>query len=137
MTQRVCMISGHLDLTRQEFDAHYAPYILAALADGHDFVVSDARGADQMAQEFLKKWIPILNSLSRVRVYHMLTIPRHSAGFDTKGGFQSNAAKDRAMTDDSDYDIAWVRPEKHSSVSGRVSRMEANLIRRKAKDMSV
>lgn len=129
----IAMISGHLDLTQDEFDTHYQPYIIEAIVMGHDFVVGDAKGADQMAQACLKKWQPILFNAGRVTVYHMLTLPRHNAGFRTKGGYPSNSAKDAAMTSDSDYDIAWIRPDKHSSVSGRVSGTEQNIIRRKAK----
>jgi hypothetical protein len=128
------MISGHLDLTQAEFEAHYAPYILSALASKHNIVVGDAPGADAMAQELLKKWIPIMRYTGIVTVYHMLTIPRFNAGrFPTKNGYQSNSARDKAMTAESDYDLLWIRPEKHSSVSGRVSGTEQNLIRRKAK----
>ena len=39
-------VSGHLDLTCAEFDAHYRPAIDKALAAGDSFVVGDARGAD-------------------------------------------------------------------------------------------
>ncbi len=126
-------ISGHLDLTQDEFNEHYMPYIIEALVEGHDFVVGDARGADEMGQNFLKKWLPILGIVTRVTVYHMFQIPRHNAGFATKNGFTKDTGKDAAMTADSDYDLAWVRPEKHSSVSGRVSGTEQNIIRRKAK----
>jgi hypothetical protein len=127
------MISGHLNLTQAEFDQHYMPYILSALIEGHDFVVGDAPGADEMAQNYLKKRIDQLNTLTLVRVYHMYTIPRHNAGFATKSGFTKDTGKDAAMTADSDYDILWIRPEKHSSQSGRVSGTEQNQIRRKAK----
>jgi hypothetical protein len=135
MTPRIAMISGHLDLTQEEFEAYYLPYILEALLEGNDFVVGDAPGADEMAQKYLAKRIPQISPASRVTVYHMYTIPRHNAGFATKNGFTKDTSKDAAMTADSDFDIAWVRPEKHSSVSGRVSGTEQNLLRRKAKTM--
>lgn len=128
---RIAMISGHLDLTQEEFDERYAPLIQNAIDAGHNFVVGDARGADYMSQTYLFHHCPIS---STVTVYHMLERPRnHYPIFDLKGGYQSNNGKDKAMTAESDYDIAWVRPEKHSSVSGRVSGTEQNLIRRKAK----
>ena len=126
-------VSGHLDLTQEEFDGHYAPYILSAMASNHDIVVGDARGADDMAQRLIKKWTPILNYTGHVTVYHMLQLPRFNAGFKTKDGYTSNTGKDSAMTEASDYDILYIRPDKHSSVSGRVSGTEQNLIRRKAK----
>lgn len=128
---KTAMISGHLDLTEEEFNEHYKPLIDQATQDGCNFVVGDARGADYMAQTYLFHHAPIS---SNVTVYHMLEHPRnHYPIFDLKGGYQSNTAKDKAMTEISDFDILWVRPEKHSSVSGRVSGTEQNIIRRKAK----
>lgn len=132
---RIAMISGHLDLTQSEFDARYMPYILEALIEGHDFVVGDAKGADAMAQDYLKKRLSFFNAINRVTVYHMYRIPRYNAGFETRNGFTKDTGKDAAMTADSDYDILWIRPEKHSSVSGRVSGTEQNQVRRKAKAM--
>lgn len=126
----IAMISGHLDCTSQEFNDHYKPLIEVALQRGDSFVVGDAPGADCDAQQFLAGFD------AKVTVYHMFTSPRHNAGnFPTKGGYTADIGKDAAMTDESDYDIAWIRPEKHSSVSGRVSGTEANLFRRKVKDM--
>lgn len=119
---KTAMISGHLDLTQGEFDGHYVPYILSAMASNHDFVIGDAQGADDMAQRYIKKWTSILNYTGRVTVYHMLTLPRFNAGYPTKHGYTSNTGKDTAMTADSDYDVCWVRPEN-------------NIVRRKAKGM--
>lgn len=127
----IAMISGHLDLAEDEFKEYYEAAILMAVRNGDSFVVGDARGADFMAQTLLFHRCPIA---STVTVYHMLARPRnHYPIFDLKGGFPSNAAKDGAMTEISDYDILYIRPEKHSSVSGRVSGTEQNMIRRKAK----
>lgn len=134
-SMKTAFISGHLDITKGEFDAHYAPYILRAMANQENIVVGDAPGADAMAQNLIKTWTPWIGYIGHVTVYHMLTVPRYNAGFSTKSGYSSNKAKDHYMTEDSDFDIAWVRPEKHSSVSGRVSGTEANILRRKAKAM--
>lgn len=131
----IAFISGHLDLTDDEFEAHYAPLILKAIEDGYSFVIGDAPGADTKAQALIFVCLPRDESFARVTVYHMLTTPRNNINYRTMGGFTSNNAKDKAMTADSDYDILWIRPEKHSSVSGRVSGSEQNQIRRKAKAM--
>jgi hypothetical protein len=40
MTRIVHVISGHLDLTPEEFAAHYQPRIDAALARGESFVAA-------------------------------------------------------------------------------------------------
>ena len=123
---QTAMISGHLDLTREEFDDHYAPAIQQAIDVGCEFVVGDARGTDTMAQTFLFVHLPLQAYRSRVAVYHMFSSPRNVIGTGvTKGGYLSHTAKDAAMTADSDYDILWVRPGKETSGTAR------NLIRRR------
>ena len=102
-------VSGHLDLTPEEFDSHYRPAIDEALTRGDSFVVGDARGADSMTQNYL------LGKTTAVVVYHMFTSPRHNAGFETVGGFESDEARDARMTAESDRDIAWVRPGRERS----------------------
>jgi hypothetical protein len=105
----VYFISGHLDLTDKEFEEHYRPRIEAAITEGAEFFVGDARGADTKAQQFLM-WKGCL-----VIVYHMLQTPRNNTGFATEGGFTSDEERDAAMTRDSDADIAWVRPGRENS----------------------
>ncbi len=113
-------VSGHLDLTADEFRDHYAPRIVAAIAADAAFVVGDARGCDLMAQIYLRD-----ARAFRVQVFHMLGSPRYNAGgFPTVGGFVSDETRDAALTDASDADIAWVRPGRTSSGTA------ANLSRR-------
>lgn len=103
-------ISGHLDITPEEFAQHYVPRITQALAEGHNFVVGDARGCDAKTQEFLPA------CPDRVTVYHMHKTPRNLWGkFQCRGGFRSDLDRDRAMTEASDADIAWVRPGRETS----------------------
>jgi len=54
-TERVFQISGHIDLTQEEFDEHYVPAINKAIDIGGWFVIGDARGADAMAQATYKR----------------------------------------------------------------------------------
>lgn len=124
-------VSGHLDLTKEEFAEHYAPRLKAAADAGHSFVVGDATGADYQSQRFLREECAIVPSSGRVTVYHMLERPRHSfgsgygsndpnlpketwtgkrGGYPLQGGFETDEARDTAMTAASDEDIAWVRP---------------------------
>lgn len=113
-------ISGHLDLTMEEFREHYTSRLTAAIAEDGAFVVGDARGCDLMAQLYLRDARAV-----RVQVFHMFTDPRNNVGgFPTVGGFPSDSARDTAMTDASDADIAWVRPGRTSSGTA------ANLARR-------
>jgi len=116
---RTAFISGHLDLTEEEFSEHYVALIDEALKEGCSFVVGDARGADTMAQQYLK------DKTNNVRVFHAYNAPRNNLGFSKSGGFHSQSAKDYAMTKFSNFDIAWVRPGREDSGTQR------NLDRRK------
>lgn len=104
---KIAQISGHYDLTEAEFERHYRPQIDDALAHGDHFIVGDANGAEVAAQQYL---FARLGPSERVRVFHMLDRPRHNAGFSTVGNFDSDELRNEAMTLQSDYDIAWVRP---------------------------
>ncbi|MBL8796960.1 MAG: hypothetical protein JNM56_23870 [Planctomycetia bacterium] len=106
-------VSGHLDLSATEFEAHYRAVLDEALARGDSFIVGDARGADAMSQAYL--W----GRTSAVTVYHMFTSPRNNVGFQTIGGFQSDEERDQRMTAVSDADIAWVRPGREKSGTQR------------------
>lgn len=118
-------ISGHLDLTFLEFQEHYAPLIKEAYENGANFVVGDARGADWLAQCFLGT---LPNPEKRVKVFHMLEKPRNFIDiYENVGGFTSDEERDRAMTESSDEDIAWVRQGREKSGTAR------NLERRKKK----
>ena len=118
---RNIFISGHLDLTDEEFAEHYVPRLQAAFHQGSNdlnravFHVGDARGADAMSQEFLHG----LGAL--VVVYHMLATPRnlHGRPYDVVGGFTSDKDRDEAMTKATTEDIAWVRPGREKSGTAR------------------
>lgn len=105
----IVFVSGHLDLTPEEFEEHYLWKLDAAFIIGETFVVGDARGSDDLAQKHLK-----MRGASVV-VYHMFDNPRCNQGFSLEGGFSSDDARDEAMTKASDYDIAWVRPGREKS----------------------
>jgi len=111
---RTYFVSGHLDLTDEEFAAHYEPRISAALASGAAFVVGDARGCDALTQRLLSQ-----AQCRAVRVFHMFECPRNNSGFVTVGGFQTDAERDAAMTAASDDDIAWIRPGREKSGTAR------------------
>jgi len=106
---KIYFISGHLDLTNEEFMMHYAQQLLDAVNEGAAFVVGDANGADSMAQEFL------VGRTDSVAVYHMLESPRNNHGFKVIGGYRCDKERDEAMTKASSADIAWVRPGREKS----------------------
>jgi len=101
-----CFISGHCDLTKEEFLKHYQLALDKAIALGRKFVVGDSRGADTYAQQYLHE-----QGVKNVTVYHLFSSPRcWFPGFLKRGEFHNHDDKDRAMTEASDVDILWVRP---------------------------
>lgn len=118
-------ISGHLDLTQEEFEREYAPLIRQFAAQGDTFVVGDAPGCDAMAQV-------LLYSLgAKATIYHMLATPRFDMPFPLVGGFTSDNDRDAAMTMASDAEIAWVRPGRERSGTARNIKRRAALREKK------
>lgn len=117
LARPTCFISGHLDLTPEEFDEHYRPRIDEMIERGCRFVVGDARGADTMAQDHLLS----RGCKYKVMVYHMFDKPRYCAyeWWDKEGGWESDEERDAVMTQSSDVDIAWVRPGREESGTAR------------------
>ena len=119
-------ISGHGNLTWSEFNQFYIPRIDNAILEKARFIVSDFRGCDVMAMEYLK------DKTINVTVYHCFTEPRyfpdHIATYVVDwgivAGFQTDKERDAQMTMDSTDDIAWIRPGKEKSGTAK------NLIRR-------
>lgn len=107
---KIYFISGHGDLTQDEFDTHYRPYIDKAIAEGASFLVGDYTGCAKMSQMYLRH-----KGVENVTIYHMFWMPRYSLGYPMLGGFKSDNERDTAMTNISDEDIAWVRPGKERS----------------------
>ena len=110
-------ISGHGDLTFEEFIENYKPLIDAALIENHLFVLCDFRGCDVLAMEYLK------NKTSNVIILHCFDKPRyypeaynlHSSDWTLTGGFRCDIARDMTATSLTDYDIAWVRKGRDKS----------------------
>lgn len=108
-------ISGHRDLTVEEFESNYAPIIIKALSLDSNFVVGDYEGCDIMAQNYLVNTLNI--SPEKIKVFHMFTSPRNINPkiTQTVGGFTTDVERDSAMTKHSDYDIAFIRANKYNS----------------------
>lgn len=120
------MISGHLDITIEEFRTHYMHAIQVALNKGHNIVVGDAPGVDQLAQAVLFVW-----GARNVTVYYnaQWEKPRNNIGqWSTIGVGSRPSDKDAIMTLSSSYDIAWVRPgKKRSGTAGNIARRKQML----------
>ena len=107
LTPRTYFVSGHLDLTDEEFVENYKGPIDEAIDEGAMFVVGDAKGCDTKFMTYMADRCLV----DRLRIFHMLSEPRnHVAGAELVGGFETDKARDEAMTNCSNEDIAWVRP---------------------------
>ena len=122
-------ISGHRNITQEEFDNNYGKYLTDLLTKTPSttnvrFIMGDYYGVDIMAQHYL---IDVLNfPPERICVYHMFDKPRniHPLIVNKVGGFTSDEERDAAMTRDSHFDIAFVRNHNKWSGTG------ANILRR-------
>jgi hypothetical protein len=116
ITEAWFFVSGHLDLTPEEFQTHYIPKFHPAITTPGfaGFIVGDAPGCDTMFQQWIDE--AYCFGGAPVVVYHMLEKPRNCLEhFRTVGGFKSDRERDEAMTAASHYDIAWVRPGREKS----------------------
>ena len=122
---KTAFISGHRDVTIEEFEQYYVQSIKKAIEDGDNFVIGDYQGVDYLAQKYL-----FYVGYENVIVYHMFKAPRnHVQSFVTRGGYISDEDRDSAMTKDSDYDIAWIRPGKKKSGTEQNINRRANLLK--------
>lgn len=116
-------ISGHGDITDEEFQTYYIAQIDKALKDKDRlFILGDFKGVDKKSLEYLKN----KTKTNEVIICHIFENPRHDTYEYTKiGGFTSDNERDSFMTENSDVDIAWVRQGKEKSGTAK------NLKRRK------
>lgn len=110
---KIYFVSGHRDITFEEFVRHYGPLLHKAVREpGVKFVVGDYEGVDSYTQIFFR----LQAFRPDVTVYHMGDKPmRHAGWFKCVGGFLTDESRDAAMTSISHEDIAWVRPGKEDS----------------------
>ena len=114
---RTAFISGHVDLSPLEFKDHYWDAIDLAIKDNDDFLMGSARGADSYALDYLiskgvdsKKITVYLYEKDPDRVAELKShYQKLKVNFQT--GFSSFTSRDATMTQNSSYDIAWVRSE--------------------------
>lgn len=104
-------ISGHRDLTQEEFNENYAPLLneICEKDTESKFIMGDYCGADIMAQNYLLDTLEI--DPKRVTVYYMGDTPMNinSKVINRIGDFFNDEDRDAAMTIDSFKDIAFVR----------------------------
>ena len=114
-------ISGHRDLTQEEFNEHYAPILEKVLKEdwGCHFVLGDWEGCDKMALEFILSQEDYYNSIEIFYVNKVRIQPFGKHIYNFKDLYVCSRSTyddcDEAMTKFSDFDIAWVRPGKEDS----------------------
>jgi hypothetical protein len=95
------------------FRIKYLTEIDNAIKAGHNFVIGDYEGIDDWANRYLNK---SNIDKSKVTIYHIGESPRYNFGkFQTVGQFINDEHRDFTMTQISDYDIAFLLPDKHKS----------------------
>lgn len=128
----IYFISGHRDLTIDEFNEYYIPSISDIIAlcikelDIYPrFVIGDCCGCDIMAQDYLLDTLSYNPEL--ITVYHCNDNPRYvnPKVINLIGDFKDDIEKDAAMTNISHADIAFVR--NNMEMSGTAQ----NILRRK------
>lgn len=119
-------ISGHRDITEEEFQRYYAPTIQYEIENDENvnFIMGDYQGCDIMAQNYLIDTLQF--DTNNITVYHMNEKPNNinEKIINTVGGFESDEDRDNAMTNNSYKDIAFVRD--HLKWSGTAQ----NILRR-------
>lgn len=128
--KRLCyFISGHGNITFEEWLNQYKPSIDQALAEEASFIIGDFRGTDTLSMEYLK------DKTASVTITHCFSNPRYKADtggllsneWKYVGGFANDTERDTFMTENSDADIAWIRLGREKSGTAK------NLKRRKIK----
>lgn len=108
-------VSGHRDLTKEEFVKHYIPLIHKVIKEDSQtaFVVGDWEGCDSMFVQYMEAFyskVPI--------VIFYVDIPRIKEGKFNIYDFRECTNYDECdatMTSCSHFDIAWIRPGKEDS----------------------
>lgn len=114
-------ISGHRDLTIEEFEEHYIPIIDKIITDDDsaEFLVGDWEGCDLMAVEYLSLLPSIASDITIYYVEKVKMRPFGDVVYDYKNiHFKEKSTYDEcdsAMTLDSDFDVAWIREGKEDS----------------------
>lgn len=142
-------ISGHINLSQDEFLVHYVPKLNQVINSKNKFVMGNAQGGDTLGLDYL-----LTHGVSpkSITIYYHGFNPSHprnkdyyrSMGLNLIDGFKSYTERDSAMTYASNIDIAWVRSKEETRKlleslgetyrPSRVSGTEKNLIRRQQKN---
>lgn len=120
-------VSGHRDLTKEEFEEHYVPLIQKVIEEDiyTDFVVGDWEGCDTIFVKYMEEYYTDI-------VIHIFYV---SSSRIKEGEFNEYCFRecdsydecDSVMTLVSDFDIAWVRPGREDSHTAKNIKRRYNL----------
>lgn len=125
-------VSGHRDLTMEEFEEHYAPLIETVLKEDiwAEFIVGDWEGCDTIFVEYMisKRSYPdiVVTCVENPRIkpfgedlfHYCKTYSKLCNTYDECDAF---------MTQESDFDIAWIRPGRENSHTAKNIKRRYNL----------
>lgn len=134
-------ISGHTDLSVEDFAKYYHSSIDLAIQNTHKFVMGNAPGVDTYALEYLlSKGVDPKNITvyvyNRGSVSENVKLYQQKYNVNVRSGFNSYSQRDATMTIDSTYDIAYVRTDEQcrqlygDKYKKRVSGAQQNINRR-------
>lgn len=130
----VYFVSGHRNLSYEDFEKYYIPIIdkiIRTEGDDAEFIMGDCEGADKFAMDYI-----FSKDICHVTIYHMFTKPRNTPKattrvlldiVDFRGGFKSDEDRDSAMTHDSDFDIAFIKDNRWDSGTAQNIKRRYNL----------
>lgn len=136
----VYFISGHRNLSYEDFEKYYIPEIdrIIRYDISPKFIVGDYEGVDKFAMDYIYDNIEYDGEL---QIYHMHETPRNTpldmsiedinkdySGVHLVGGFKSDEERDSAMTRDSDCDIAFIKDNRWDSGTAQNIKRRHNII---------
>ena len=122
-------ISGHRDLTKEEFDEHYALRIYQTIVENYsvEFCVGDWEGCDSMFITYIEdNFVDITIHLYFVDKPR-LRLNDNSENHLILHNLNTYNECDASMTKNSDFDIAWIRPGREDSHTAKNIKRRYNL----------
>ena len=120
-------VSGHRDLTMEEFDRHYVYQLDRVLAEDPyaEFVVGDWEGCDTIFVKYMEEYY----TDATIHIFYVSS-PRIEEGEFNEYNFhgcESYDDCDESMTRHSNFDIAWIRPGREDSHTAKNIKRRYNL----------
>lgn len=120
-------VSGHRDLTMEEFDRHYVYQLDRVLAEDPyaEFVVGDWEGCDTIFVKYMEEYYTDV----RIHIFYVFSSRIEEGEFNEYRFHKRDNYDecDTSMTKNSDFDIAWIRPGREDSHTAKNIKRRYNL----------